>query len=235
MGERVKRNKNAHLPWTPDAIASYFRQANDPGAPGEPNPFYWLPKAALLSGMRLNEICSIEVSDIKSAEGITYIDIPKGKTESAVRVVPLHSQLERLLNFAPKKGFLFPSLSPGGPDKKRSWNIGKRLNRRFRLIDGASDFHAFRKNVAEVFERAFVPETGAAQLLGHFKPGLTYGVYSPNGLTLRQRKELIEKLSILMPAEARITARAKPVGPKSTSASAGKKSAAAFTPARNRR
>lgn len=192
--EKVVRRKDAHFPWSQEAIQAYFDLITHPGERGNPNPLYWLPRIALLTGMRLNEICSLEVSDIKSAEGVTYFDIPKGKTESSVRVIPVHSDLESIMAFLPSRGYLFPHVRPGGPDKKRSWNIGKRLNRRFRAIDGGSDFHAFRKNVAEVFERARVPDTESAQILGHAKPGMTYGVYSPNGLRIDQKKELIELL-----------------------------------------
>jgi integrase len=146
--------------------------------------------------MRLNEICSLKVSDIKEAEGVRYFDITEGKSDSAERVVPIHSALKPLLALLPEEGFLFPTLTAAGPDKKRSWNIGKRLNRRFKTIGGATDFHAFRKNVAQAFERHRVPETETAQILGHGKKGITYRVYSPDGLRIDQKRDLIEKLGI---------------------------------------
>lgn len=201
FSERTRRNRQAHPPWSIDAIRAYFASVTDKGTRGNPNPFHWLPRIALLTGMRLEEICSLDVSDIKSAEGVTYFDIVRGKTESAERVVPVHSSLNQLLMLAPEHGYLFPTLRPGGPDQKRSWNIGRRVNRLFRQFDGATDFHALRKNVAEVFERARVPETESAQILGHYKPGMTYGVYSPNGLTIAQKQELIEKLGAIIPPD----------------------------------
>jgi integrase len=194
--EKVSPNRAAHFPWPEGAIKAYFAANPDIGTKGNPNPFYWLPRIALLSGMRLNEICSLEVDDIKSAEGVTYFDIARGKTDSAERVVPVHSALAPLLDLLPSGGFVFPDLIPGGPDKKRSWNIGKHLHRRFEMIEGATDFHAFRKNVAEAFERARVPQTETAQILGHGKKGITYGVYSPNGLRIDQKKGLVELLKV---------------------------------------
>ena len=85
----------------------------------------------------------------------------------------------------------------GGPDEKRSWQIGKRLGRRFKWVPGGSTFHAFRKNVGQTLERHRVPETEAAQILGHRKAGMTYGVYSPpNGLTMKQKFDLVAKFKL---------------------------------------
>ena len=195
--KRAKRARStAHLPWTDDAIAAYFRRVPDRSKPGLPDPLYWLPMVALLSGMRLEEICALEATDIKVAEGVSYFDIPQGKAEGSIRVVPVHGGLAELLKLAPTSGYVFPQLVPGGPDAKRSWNIGKHFGRLFRQIEGGSTFHAFRKNVAQAFERSRVPEHESSQLLGHKRAGLTYGVYSPNGLTIQQKAELIGRLSL---------------------------------------
>lgn len=195
--KRAKRARStANKPWTDDAIETYFRRIKDRSEPGTPDPMYWLPLVALLSGMRLEEICSLEVKDIKAAEGISYFDIPKGKAEGSIRVVPVHKGLKKLLDLAPSSGYLFPKLTPGGPDAKRSWNIGKHFGRLFQQVEGGSTFHAFRKNVAQTFERLRVRENESSQLLGHKKAGLTYGVYSPNGLTIQQKAELIGSLPV---------------------------------------
>lgn len=194
--ERSSPDRTVHFPWTEPAIKAYLTANSDVGKKGKPNPLYWLPRIALLSGMRLDEICSLEVSDIKAAEGVTYFDIVKGKSDSAERVVPVHSALAPIFDLLPEDGFVFPDLVPGGPDKKRSWNVGRDLRRRFAGIEGATDFHAFRKNVAEAYERARIPETETAQILGHGKKGITYKVYSPSGLRIDQKRDLIEKLTL---------------------------------------
>ncbi len=191
-----RRNDAANAPWPEKAIRAYFEVHTNPGTKGDPDPHHWLPRIALLSGMRLDEICSLECDDIKKADGVLYFDITDGKTDSSVRVVPVHSDLKGFLELIPKSGFIFPKLTPGGPDRKRSWNVGKRLGRRFGRIEGSSTFHAFRKNVAETFERERIPETEASQILGHKKAGMTYGVYSPNGLRIDQKRDLIELLKI---------------------------------------
>jgi len=55
-------------------------------------------------------------------------------------------------------------------------------------------FHSFRKTFTEALERAGVSENVAAQLLGHVR-GFTFGTYSPQGLTLAQRQEAVEKVA----------------------------------------
>lgn len=201
---KVKTRRNAHAPWTDDALKVVLSLEANPGSKGKPNPLYWLPRIALLSGMRLNEICSLEWADVQTAEGVTYFDIPEGKTESSVRVVPVHSALAPFLDLCPRSGFLFPNLVPGGPDRKRGWNIGKKFGRvtlaavkaGSLTAEQRSTFHGFRKNVAQAFERHRIAETEAAQIIGHKKPGMTYGVYSPIGLRIEQKQGLVELLRL---------------------------------------
>ncbi|UOK69358.1 hypothetical protein [Ancylobacter polymorphus] len=50
--------------------------------------------------------------------------------------------------------------------------------------------------MVETFERSRIPETEVAQIVGHGKKGLTYRVCSPNGLTIRQKQELVELLRL---------------------------------------
>jgi integrase len=58
----------------------------------------WIPLIALYSGMRREEICQLQCSDIRQVEGIWVFDInDKGekttKTEASYRLVPIHSKL----------------------------------------------------------------------------------------------------------------------------------------------
>ena len=43
--------------------------------------------------MRLNEICELEVGDVKEAGGIWYFDLTASKTDAGVRLVPIHSKI----------------------------------------------------------------------------------------------------------------------------------------------
>ena len=86
------------------ALRAYFTAHPDRSTAGKPDPLYWLPRIALLSGMRLDEICSLRAEQIKKAEGVRYFDIVKSKTAAGVRVVPIHSGLRPFLKIAPKDG-----------------------------------------------------------------------------------------------------------------------------------
>ena len=196
LAKKGRNDENANAPWSDDAIRAYFAAHPDGSKKGKPDPFYWLPRIALLSGMRLDEICSLRVADLIDGDGVKCFDIKEGKTSAATRAVPIHDDLLPFLELPPKDGYLFPDLIPGGKDKKRSAQIGKRLGRRFAATPGGSTFHAFRKNVAGTFERNRIPESEAAQILGHGKKGITYRVYSPHGIPMAQRKALVDLLSL---------------------------------------
>lgn len=195
---QVKKGTNAtdaNAPWSDQAVIAYFKAHPDQSKPGKPDPFYWLPRIALLSGMRLDEICSLTRADVVLGDGVPCFDIKAAKSSAGVRAVPVHRELRPFLKVAPKSGLLFPDLVRGGKDKKLSAQIGKRMGRRFDKV-GGSTFHAFRKNVAGTFERHRVLETEAAQILGHGKKGITYGIYSPHGIPIKLRQKLVNLLSL---------------------------------------
>ncbi|RYG87391.1 MAG: hypothetical protein EON59_07585 [Alphaproteobacteria bacterium] len=189
-----KQESDQNDPWTKEALLTLLQGRPDESEPGNPDPFYWIPRICLLSGMRPDEVCSLEAVDLRTAEGIRYFDITAAKTSAGVRVVPVHSALMPFLRVTPKSGYLFPHLTPGGPDQKRWWNIGKVIGRRIRKIEGATTFYGLRKNVIEAFERNRMLDTEIAQLVGHGKKGITYRVYSPNGLRIDQKRDLIERM-----------------------------------------
>lgn len=202
-----KQESDQNDPWTKEALLALLNGHEDESKPGNPDPFYWLPRICLLSGMRPDEVCSLETIDLRTAEGIRYFDITAAKTSAGVRVVPIHSALAPFLKLVPKEGYLFPNLRPGGPDQKRWWNIGKVIGRRVRKIEGATTFYGLRKNVIETFERNRMRDTEIAQLVGHGKKGITYRVYSPNGLRIDQKRDLIELLALPTTSSERASAQ----------------------------
>ena len=66
---------------------------------------FWIPLIALFSGLRLNEICQLEVADIQTLEGVPCFRITSGlsisgqqqrvKTAASERIVPVHDELVR--------------------------------------------------------------------------------------------------------------------------------------------
>lgn len=168
----------------------------------------WLIPIALFTGMRLDEICGLRTEDVAEESGILFFDIVshegrRVKTAASRRRVPVHSELLRI-GFAEyvanirrqRHQYLFPALKPGGPDKKRSWYIGKRFTE-YRRSVGASDpnttFHCLRKNTATALERARIPENEAVQVLGHTKMTMSYGLYS-SGIDLSALKNVVEAI-----------------------------------------
>jgi integrase len=63
---------------------------------------YWLPLLGIYTGARMNEICQLYLSDIKSVNGIDCIHIQSAhedqrlKNPSSERLVPIHSRLIEL-------------------------------------------------------------------------------------------------------------------------------------------
>ncbi len=67
---------------------------------------FWVPLVALYSGLRLNEICQMEISDIRKIAGIDCFVVtvneirgskPKNvKTKAGERIVPIHNELKKI-------------------------------------------------------------------------------------------------------------------------------------------
>jgi integrase len=157
-----------------------------------------LIRLALVTGARLDELCSLQATDALQREDGCWIKIGEGKTDAAVREVPIHVSaahvIERRRNNA--SGFLFEGLVAGGPDKKRSWNVSKAFGhytRRLDLGDERRNFHALRKTFTEAMEAAEIPESTTALIVGHKRASMTYGHYSTG--TRVQLREAIVKLS----------------------------------------
>ena len=55
-------------------------------------------------------------------------------------------------------------------------------------------FHSVRKTVVTILENASVPENIVADIVGHEKPRITYGLYS-GGTSLAVKAEALAKLA----------------------------------------
>jgi integrase len=142
-----------------------------------------LVRLALVTGARLDELCSLRTSDLHEREDGWWITIREGKTQAAVREVPIHHCAAHVLERRRKSsdGFVFERLIPGGPDKKRSWNVSKAFGhytRKLGLGDDRQVFHALRNTFTEAMEAAEVPESTTKLIIGHRRASLTYGHYS---------------------------------------------------------
>jgi integrase len=153
-----------------------------------------LVRLALVTGARLDELCSLKVGDVHERADGWWITVVEGKTEAAKRDVPVHDSAAHVLIRRCKgsRGFIFEGLVPGGPDKRRSWNVSKvfgHYTRKLNLGEERQVFHSLRKSFIEAMEAAEVPESSTALIVGHARQSMTYGHYS-KGLRVKLRKSI---------------------------------------------
>lgn len=139
-----------------------------------------LIRLAAYTGARIEELCTLKRESISPCWG--FFTVKDAKSEAGNRDVPIHPELlttMQRLHHESKDGYLIPSTARN-THGKRSDPLGKRFGR---LKEDAGFgpehvFHSIRKTVATQLENAGVAEGVAADILGHEKPTLTYGLYS---------------------------------------------------------
>ena len=172
-----------------------------------------LVRLALVTGARLDELCSLKKTDVEKRKDGWWICIRQGKTEAAIREVPVHESVAHVLKrrLSTADDYLFPGLLPGGPDRKRSWYVSKAFARyceKLGFNDEGLVFHSLRKTFIEAMEAAEVPETTVKLLVGHRRNSITYGKYS-EGERTNLRKAILD-LKYSRPVMAAIRATALP-------------------------
>jgi len=150
---------------------------------------------AAYTGARIEELCSLKCTrvDLRNRN----IQIDDSKTEAGIRVVPIHSAiLRRMKNMVDEStdGYLISGLT-ANKYGDRSNAIGKRFGRlkKEHSYSHRYVFHSIRKTLTTQLENAGVLENIAADIVGHDKPRITYGLYS-GGATLEVKREAIEKV-----------------------------------------
>lgn len=157
------------------------------------NAKFWIPLISLWTGMRLNEICQLEVSDISKKDGVDIILIclegeeeeKRVKTEAGVRFVPIHPELKKIgfMEYVEKmknnKGHrLFPELKKGA-EGYYSANFSKwfsRFLKQNKIKEKKIVFHSFRHSYRDALREAEMPVEAAKQL-GGWSNGSTDGNY----------------------------------------------------------
>lgn len=159
-----------------------------------------LLRLALLTGARLSDLCDLKATDVQKRKDGYWLSVEKGKTEAAQRDIPLHKAGEPIVKRrlkASTDGYLFSGLSPGGPDRKRSWYVSKAYAR-FRkkgagVTKRGEDFHALRHTFISALEGLEAPESTVKLLVGHKRTSMTYGRYSTGELV--NLRKVIAKLN----------------------------------------
>lgn len=152
---------------------------------------------AAYTGARLEELCKLKTSSVEIIDDISCLLIENAKTEAGNRKVPIHPRLHRLVRNLIKESkdeYLLGGLSRTKYGN-RSNAIGKRFGRLKEDLGFGPEkvFHSIRKTVTTLLENAGVPEGVAADILGHEKATITYGVYS-TGTSIKAKFEAIKKL-----------------------------------------
>lgn len=173
-GEVVQLWRHARGPWRDQELAD-------------------LIELGMWTGCRIEELCALKVEHVGKA-GFRVVD---AKTNAGLREVPIHKELAatmaRLVQ-ASKDGFVLTGLTLNKYGD-RSNAIGKRFGRLKAELGFGGDhvFHSIRKTVATLLENAKVPENVAADILGHEKKTMTYGLYS-DGASLAVKARALGKL-----------------------------------------
>ena len=148
----------------------------------------------IYTGARREEITQLTLSDVAEDR----IKIRAAKTRAGNRIVPIHRQLRPIIdtliasNPSPSlDAYLLFNLTTNRYDK-RSLQVGKRFSRlKTKLGFGDQhDFHSIRKTVSTQLEQAGVSEGVSADILGHEKKTMTYGLYS-GGTSMEQKTAAI--------------------------------------------
>ena len=150
------------------------------------------------TGARIEELSSLELINV----GEDSIRIVDSKTEAGIREVPIHSALRPVVARL-KAGAIDAYLLPGLTFNKygdRSNAIGKRFGR-LKASMGFGPrhvFHSLRKTLVTMLEDAGVSENLAADIVGHEKPRITYGLYS-GGASLATKAAALELVRYPLP------------------------------------
>jgi integrase len=127
----IKKDRDARVEYTPEQGRAIFSLPPWTGCSGVKerleagmvtihDALFWVLLLVWYTGARREEICALRLIDIRSEHGIDYLLIPDGKTENALRHIPIAEELKRLgfLSFVTAmreagEQLLFPEIQPG--------------------------------------------------------------------------------------------------------------------------
>ncbi|MFD2190013.1 tyrosine-type recombinase/integrase [Pistricoccus aurantiacus] len=178
---------NGWKPFEPSDVVRLYRAAIEE----EDDKLADLIQLGMYTGARIEELCSLRSADCS----LERLRITDSKTGAGVRELPVHPEVkptvERLLSTG-RDGYLMSGLT-FNKYGDRSNAIGKRFGR-LKARHGFGPtfvFHSIRKTVSTLLENAGVLENLTADIVGHEKPRITYGLYS-GGHSLERKREAIE-------------------------------------------
>ncbi len=157
----------AKRPWTNEETRGMYERLRQDG--------YWLQHPVWIAahtGARLDAICHLTYGDDSQT-----IVLPRQKQEKGDRIIPAHPAIRQ-------------HLVAWGEDRKSRSSVGNRF-REFKHERGfgpETDFHSFRRTLITHLENIGCPESVTADIVGHKKKTITYGLYS-GGSSLELMRE----------------------------------------------
>ncbi|MDA8664390.1 tyrosine-type recombinase/integrase [Litoricolaceae bacterium] len=154
---------------------------------------------AMYTGARISEIAGLRVESVITIDGITCLKIDDAKTKAGNRAVPVHPEAQELVKTLitdSTDGYLVSGVNSKGGKDRRADVLGKRYGRLVRndcQLPPTKVFHCFRNTVATKLESAGVPENIAADIVGHDKATMTYGLYS-GGTSTQQKFDAVKSI-----------------------------------------
>jgi integrase len=198
MSAKVAKNKQGRVAWSPDELAKIYQAAID----NNDQTLADLIAMGAYTGARINELACLTVNDVTDSNSFMIRD---SKTKAGIREIPIHPALSSLVKRLTKDaqdGYLIASDS-----ENQYGNRGDSLSKRFGRLkksmgynSGSEVFHSIRKTLITLLENAGVAEGIAADIAGHEKQSMTYGLYSM-GSMLEIKREALAKAAYPAPLD----------------------------------
>lgn len=176
--------------YSPDDMTKIYKAAQAMGD----QPLTDLIALGAYTGARIEELGTLTK---ETCQGGVFT-IRKSKTDAGVRQIPIHPAVAplvaRMLE-ASTDGYLVPS-STDNQYGERASALGKKYGR-LKTAQGFGAnlvFHSTRNTLITLMERAGVSEGIAADIVGHEKKTMTFGLYS-SGSEQAQKLEAISKVT----------------------------------------
>lgn len=193
-GSKRGRKKLVKRAWTPEEVSRI-------GELDPTDPIHAVCLIRLHSGIRVEEACCLKVEDIDLEAGTMAIGHGDDsvKTQSSVRVLPMHPVTRRVIEQwiprATSEGYLF-DLDRAGQDLKRSHNLNKRIGlwiRRAVSKDPAMTSYTLRHTYAQAMRDLGVDKETIEYTTGHRDQSMLFGTYA-TGVGLDRLRDAIERL-----------------------------------------
>ena len=156
---------------------------------------------AIYTGARREEIGQLKLKDIHvtNTKEVISMEIEAAKTKASNRIVPIHPNIASMIgkkieHLNDDDAYIFKTLR-NNKYGKRTDALGKRFGRLKEALGFGERyvFHSIRKTVTTLLEQAGVAEGITADIVGHEKQTMTYGLYS-GGTSMEQKTDAIKKI-----------------------------------------